>query len=108
MIHSHNSADAVRRGQRHPLRHRPFGKRRAPFFNQHYIGTMDYWDPMVTDGLLNREVIPFNNAAAFPSSGEVLTTFERWSQRHRLPGAGLKQVRSADRRPSRRRSLQGA
>src|SRR6266566_6493753 len=27
-------------------------------FNQHYIGTMDYWDPMVTDGLArDREVI---------------------------------------------------
>ena len=27
-------------------------------FNQHYIGTMDYWDPAVTDGLArDREVI---------------------------------------------------
>ena len=32
-------------------------------FNQHYIGTMDYWDPAVTDGLArDREVILFNNA----------------------------------------------
>ena len=30
-------------------------------FNQHYIGTMDYWDPTVTDGLArDREVILFN------------------------------------------------
>ena len=36
-------------------------------FNQHYIGTMDYWDPTVTDGLArDREVILFNNAGAFP------------------------------------------
>src|SRR3989449_11352238 len=29
-------------------------------FNQHYIGTMDYWDPAVTDGLArDREVILF-------------------------------------------------
>jgi hypothetical protein len=32
-------------------------------FNQHFRGTMDYWDPAVTDGLArNREVILFNNA----------------------------------------------
>ena len=32
-------------------------------FNQHYIGTMDYWDPAVTDGLArDREVILFNNS----------------------------------------------
>src|ERR1700680_780179 len=47
-------------------------------FNQHYIGTMDYWDPTVTDGLAcDREVILFNNAGVSSSSGEVPTTFER-------------------------------
>src|SRR3984957_16200083 len=41
-------------------------------FNQHFRGTMDYWDPMVTDGLAkNREVILFNNAGVSSSSGEV-------------------------------------
>src|SRR6266481_4185868 len=46
-------------------------------FNQHYIGTMDYWDPAVTDGLArDREVILFNNAGVSSSSGEVPTTFE--------------------------------
>src|SRR5256886_12988102 len=46
-------------------------------FNQHYIGTMDYWDPTVTDGLArDREVILFNNAGVSSSSGEVPTTFE--------------------------------
>src|SRR5882762_10054724 len=46
-------------------------------FNQHYIGTMDYWDPAVTDGLAkDREVILFNNAGVSGSSGEVPTTFE--------------------------------
>ncbi len=46
-------------------------------FNQHYIGTMDYWDPEVTDGLArDREVILFNNAGVSSSSGEVPTTFE--------------------------------
>src|SRR5882672_4846325 len=47
-------------------------------FNQHYTGTMDYWDPEVTDGLArDREVILFNNAGVSSSSGEVPTTFEQ-------------------------------
>src|SRR5438552_14946133 len=47
-------------------------------FNQHYTGTMDYWDPAVTDGLArDREVILFNNAGVSSSSGEVPTTFEQ-------------------------------
>jgi pimeloyl-ACP methyl ester carboxylesterase len=40
--------------------------------NQHFRGTMDYWDPAVTDGLAkNREVILFDNAGIAGSSGEV-------------------------------------
>jgi pimeloyl-ACP methyl ester carboxylesterase len=47
-------------------------------FNQHYIGSMDYWDPAVTDGLAcDREVILFNNAGVSSSSGEVPDTFEQ-------------------------------
>ena len=47
-------------------------------FNMHYLGTMDYWDPMVTDGLArDREVILFDNAGVSSSSGEVPTTFEQ-------------------------------
>jgi pimeloyl-ACP methyl ester carboxylesterase len=45
-------------------------------FNQHYTGTMDYWDPAVTNGLAKtREVILFNNAGVSSSSGEVPTSF---------------------------------
>src|SRR5271167_200698 len=45
-------------------------------FNQHYIGTMDYWDPTVTDGFArDREVILFNNAGVSSSSGNVPGTF---------------------------------
>jgi pimeloyl-ACP methyl ester carboxylesterase len=45
-------------------------------FNQHYTGTMDHWDPAVTNGLANeREVILFNNAGVSSSSGEVPATF---------------------------------
>src|SRR5258708_33714022 len=47
-------------------------------FNQHYLGTMDYWDPTVTDGVArDREVILFDNAGVSSSSGEVPTTFEQ-------------------------------
>src|SRR3984957_15139108 len=59
--------------------YRRFGKAGAVplVFNQHYIGTMDYWDPTVTDGLArDREVILFNNAGVSSSSGEVPNTFE--------------------------------
>jgi pimeloyl-ACP methyl ester carboxylesterase len=46
-------------------------------FNQHFTGTMDHWDPAVTNGLArDREMILFNNAGISSSSGEVPTTFE--------------------------------
>ncbi|MEI9936600.1 MAG: alpha/beta hydrolase [Pseudomonadota bacterium] len=46
-------------------------------FNQHYRGTMDYWDPAVTDGLArDREVILFDNAGVASSGGAVPATFE--------------------------------
>ena len=42
----------------------------------HYRGTMDHWDPVVTDGLAQgREVILFDNAGVGASSGEVPATF---------------------------------
>ena len=45
-------------------------------FNQHYTGTMDYWDPAVTDGLAqSREVILFNNAGVSSSSGVTPDNF---------------------------------
>src|SRR5437879_3543277 len=46
-------------------------------FNQHFRGTMDHWDPAVTDGLAgNHEVILFNNAGVSSSSGRVPTSFQ--------------------------------
>jgi pimeloyl-ACP methyl ester carboxylesterase len=45
-------------------------------FNMHYMGTMDHWDPAVTDGFgVDREVILFNNAGVSSSSGEVPGAF---------------------------------
>jgi pimeloyl-ACP methyl ester carboxylesterase len=58
--------------------YRRFGKKSGiPLvFNQHFTGTMDYWDPAVTDGLAQtREVILFNNAGVANSSGEVPSSF---------------------------------
>src|ERR1700737_1752560 len=84
MIHTHHThhtaptqfveANGIR------FAYRRFGKASGVpiVFNQHYTGTMDYWDPAVTDGLArDREVILFNNAGVSSSSGEVPTTFER-------------------------------
>src|SRR5260370_25639322 len=46
-------------------------------FNQHYTGTLDHWDPAVTDGFAKeREVILFNNAGVSSSAGEAPTAFE--------------------------------
>jgi pimeloyl-ACP methyl ester carboxylesterase len=59
--------------------YRRFGKTGSMplVFNQHFRGTMDYWDPAVTDGLArNREVILFNNSGVSSSSGKVPTSFQ--------------------------------
>ena len=58
--------------------YRRFGKAGGVpiIFNQHFKGSLDYWDPAVTDGLgLTREVILFDNAGVAASSGEVPTSF---------------------------------
>jgi pimeloyl-ACP methyl ester carboxylesterase len=45
--------------------------------NIHFRGTMDHWDPVITDGLAQqREVILFDNAGVGASSGEVPPTFQ--------------------------------
>jgi pimeloyl-ACP methyl ester carboxylesterase len=64
-------------------------------FNQHFTGTMDHWDPLVTDGLAaTREVILFNNAGISNSSGEVPTTIEEMGANAIafIKALGLKQV----------------
>jgi len=59
--------------------YRRFGKPgSAPLvFNIHFTGTMDHWDPAVTDGFArDREVILFNNTGISSSSGEVPPSVE--------------------------------
>ena len=63
--------------------YRRFGKAGgAPLvFNMHFIGTMDHWDPAVTDGIAgDREVILFDNAGISLSSGEVPTSVEEMAE----------------------------
>jgi pimeloyl-ACP methyl ester carboxylesterase len=50
-------------------------------FFMHFTGTMDHWDPALTDGFAqDREVILFNNAGISSSSGEVPTSIEEMAQ----------------------------
>jgi pimeloyl-ACP methyl ester carboxylesterase len=79
MTHTHQTAPtqfAEANGIR--FAYRRFGKPNGVplVFNQHYTGTIDHWDPAVTDGFAkSREVILFNNAGVSSSSGEVPSTF---------------------------------
>jgi pimeloyl-ACP methyl ester carboxylesterase len=78
MIHDHQTAP-TRFVEANGIRfaYRRFGKSGGVplVFNQHFTGTMDHWDPAVTDGLAKqREVILFNNAGVSSSSGQVPTT----------------------------------
>jgi pimeloyl-ACP methyl ester carboxylesterase len=64
-------------------------------FNQHFIGTMDHWDPAVTDGFAkDREVILIDNAGVSSSSGEVPGTFAEMAANAIafIKALGLKQV----------------
>src|ERR1700722_13898580 len=98
MIHTHQTAPtqfAEANGIR--FAYRRFGKAGGGtiVFNQHYIGTMDFLDPTVTDGVARgREVILFNNAGVSSSSGEVPTTFEQMGANAIafIKALGLKQV----------------
>ncbi|MFT4068039.1 alpha/beta fold hydrolase [Paraburkholderia sp.] len=59
--------------------YRRFGKPQGVplVFNIHFTGTMDHWDPAVTDGLAeDREVILFNNAGISSTSGDVPESIE--------------------------------
>src|ERR1700692_65074 len=81
MIHAHQTAPTQfveANGIRFACRR--FGKAGGVpiVFNMQHLGTMDYWDPAVTDGVpRDRDVILFNNASVSSSSGEVPTTFEQ-------------------------------
>src|SRR5262245_22109085 len=51
------------------------GARRPLLFLQHFMGTLDNWDPAVTDPLASgREVVLFDNAGVGRSTGKVPDT----------------------------------
>ena len=80
MTYAHDTAP-TQYVEAHGIRfaYRRFGKAGGVpiVFNQHFIGTMDHWDPAVTDGLAQtREVILFNNAGVSSSSGETPANFQ--------------------------------
>jgi pimeloyl-ACP methyl ester carboxylesterase len=74
-IHTHQTAPTQfveAKGIR--FAYRRFGKADGVplVFNMHFTGTMDHWDPAVTDGFAkDREVILFDNAGISSSSGDV-------------------------------------
>src|ERR1700736_5060733 len=79
MVHTHQTAPTQfveAKGTR--FAYRRFGKAGGVplVFNMHFMGTMDHWDPAVTDGFASeREVILFDNAGVSSSSGEVPGSF---------------------------------
>jgi pimeloyl-ACP methyl ester carboxylesterase len=61
----------------------------------HFTGTMDHWDPAVTDGFAqDREVILFDNAGVSSSSGDVPTSVEGMAQHAAafIDALGIKKV----------------
>src|SRR6202020_1022359 len=79
MIHTHQTAPTQfveANGIR--FAYRRFGKESGVpiLMNLHFRGTMDHWDPVITDGLArDREVILFDNAGVGASSGETPASF---------------------------------
>jgi len=77
--------------------YRRFGKPNTIplLMNIHFTGTMDHWDPLVTDGLAaEREVILFNNAGIATTSGETpdsIYVMARYAEAF-INALGLKQI----------------
>jgi pimeloyl-ACP methyl ester carboxylesterase len=65
------------------IAYRRFGRRGGVplVFFQHFLGNMENWDPMVTDGFAkDREVILFDNAGVAASGGQAPHTVEGMAQ----------------------------
>src|SRR6266850_2758366 len=81
-VHTHRTAP-TRYVEANGIRfaYRRFGQKSGDtvplVFNMHLNGTMDHWDPAVTDGFAqDREVILFDNAGISSTSGDVPTSVE--------------------------------
>jgi pimeloyl-ACP methyl ester carboxylesterase len=77
--------------------YRRFGKANTIplLMNIHFTGTMDHWDPLVTDGLAaEREVILFNNVGIATTSGntpESIYEMARYAEAF-IDALGLKEI----------------
>src|SRR5258706_10707631 len=84
MIHDHQTAPTQfveANGIR--FAYRRFGKSGGVplVLNQHFTGTMDHWDPAVTNGFAkDREVILFNNAGVSAVQGKCQLPSRVWPQ----------------------------
>lgn len=77
--------------------YRRFGKKEGipVVLNMHFTGTMDHWDPAVTDGLAaEREVIIFNQAGISSTSGETPQSIYEMAQHEAafIDALGLAQI----------------
>ncbi len=83
-------------GQRYAYRRFGTGSARPLLLLQHFTGTLDNWDPAVTDPLAcSREVILFDNAGVGRSAGTVPTTIADMAQ-HVLSFLGALKLESCD------------
>jgi pimeloyl-ACP methyl ester carboxylesterase len=82
--------------QRYAYRDFGVGSRPPLLFLQHFTGTLDNWDPAVTDPLaLDREVILFENAGVGRSTGQVPETISEMA-RHVLAFLDARELRLCD------------
>src|SRR5271163_4084954 len=83
-VHTHHTAPTqFVDGNGIRFAYRRFGKAGSVplVFNMHFIGTMDHWDPAVTDGIArDREVILFDNTGISSTSGNVPASIEEMAE----------------------------
>jgi len=72
-------------GTRYAYRRFGHGPGLPLLFLQHFTGTLDNWDPAITDPVAaGREVILFNYAGVGRSGGKVASTMSVWRGRSSL------------------------
>src|ERR1700682_359635 len=63
--------------------------------NQHFTGTMDHWDPAVTDGLAKTREVSYSTTRAFPApAGRCRRRSKKWQSTRRRSSGRLASPRS--------------
>ena len=91
----------VKGGERYAYRRFGSGSGLPLLLLQHFTGTLDNWDPALTDALAgDRELILFDNAGIGRSSGSVPTTVAGMAKHAAafLDGLGVRRATSSDSR----------